>query len=106
MTTKQKTWLKDNIMSIIIAAMFAAFFAQYQWDRSASIEIDNQQTSRISDLETISYNLGQSCIQWNEWQREHTREFNSFRELTQSEIMELWKMMPRGSSIKPKNQAK
>ena len=33
MVERSKTWTKDNILSLIIIAMFTAFWVQYQSDR-------------------------------------------------------------------------
>ena len=33
MTPSRKNWIKDNVMGIIIAVMFTAFWVQYESDR-------------------------------------------------------------------------
>jgi hypothetical protein len=38
MTEKTKSWLKDNIMGVVLAAMFMGFFIQYQSDRAENIK--------------------------------------------------------------------
>lgn len=38
MTPVRKNWLKDNVMGIIIAVMFTAFWVQYENDRRNEIE--------------------------------------------------------------------
>lgn len=38
MTTPRKNWLKDNVMGIIIAVMFTAFWVQYESDRRIEIQ--------------------------------------------------------------------
>lgn len=61
--------------------------------------VDAEQSKRIGDLEVISYNLGQNCLQNSEQWSKHDAEYNQFKSLTQQEFMELWKMMPRGAKL-------
>lgn len=37
MVTKSNSWLRDNVMGIIIAVMFTAFWVQYESDRRQEI---------------------------------------------------------------------
>ena len=54
MTERSKSWLRDNVMGIIIAVMFTAFWVQYESNRKAEHEdkkeITKTQTSQCYQL--------------------------------------------------------
>jgi hypothetical protein len=57
MTEKQKSWVKDNIMGLVLTAMFTGFFIQYQDDR-----VDNVNAHEKLMNNSIKFNSRQMTI--------------------------------------------
>ena len=57
MTEKQKSWAKDNILPLVIIAMFSAFWVQYQSDR-----VENKQAHEILKDNSIKFNSRQMTV--------------------------------------------
>jgi len=57
MTEKQKSWVKDNIMGLVLAAMFTGFFIQYQDDR-----VDNVNAHEKLINNSIKFNSRQMTV--------------------------------------------
>ena len=57
MTEKQKSWVKDNIMGLVLAAMFTGFFIQYQDDR-----VDNVNAHEKLMNNSIKFNSRQMTV--------------------------------------------
>ncbi len=56
---------------------------------------DKEQDKKLVDLEIVSFNLGQNCLNWTQWRTDHEKDFQQFKQITQEEFLEIWKMMPR-----------
>lgn len=87
MTTVKKTWLKDNILSMVIIAMIAGYFAYDLADKRKNDDDHIAFNKDISDLKAITYNLVET--------------YNGKREKDQEqdkEILELWKCAKRSGS--------
>lgn len=100
MTEKSKQWVKEygfNALTLALLLIILSMVGYYLTRIDGKLD---KHEDRIGALETISYNLGQSCINYNEWQRQHQQDFSHFRDWTQAEILELWKMSPRGVTPK------
>lgn len=58
MTEKSKSWIRDNVMGIIIAVMFTAFWVQYEsnrkTDKEDKKEITETQTKQCDQLTKLT----------------------------------------------------
>jgi hypothetical protein len=61
MTERTKSWLKDNVMGIVLAAMFTAFWVGYESDRQDNIAFRQEireQSDRLNDRQqTVAMTL-------------------------------------------------
>jgi hypothetical protein len=57
MTERQKSWVKDNVMGLILTTMFAGFFIQYQSDRAENIK-----SHEILMCNSIKFNSRQMTV--------------------------------------------
>ena len=57
MTEKQKNWVKENVMAIILTAMFTGFFLQYQNDRA-----ENKEAHKALMDNAIKFNSRQMTV--------------------------------------------
>ena len=84
MTQRQRSWLKDNFIGLILLAMVAGYFT-YDLQEKADNRTDHQQYQQdITDLKAITYNLVQTYNGKVEKDNEQDRE-----------ILELWKCNKR-----------
>ena len=91
MTTAKKTWLKDNILSMVIIAMIAGYFAYDLVDKEKNDRDHEIYSKDISDLKAITFNLVETYNGKREKDAEQDRE-----------ILELWKTTRRGASTSNK----
>lgn len=99
MIEKTKNYFKDNFLEIMIAALVAAFFAQYQLDRGRFQGADERHDKSIEDLKVITYNLAEAWTDNKQWRNAIDQKLTKHDE----EFMEIWKMMPRGARTKTLN---
>lgn len=93
MTTENKTWLKDNFLSLIIIAMITAYFVVDLYDKQKN-DAEHITFSRdISDLKAITYNLVET------YNGKKNKDDQQDRE-----ILDLWKTTKRGSPQELKNE--
>lgn len=61
MTPQRKNWIKENLMGIIIACMFTAFWVQYENDRQSEKEdrktITREQEKQSSQIQKLTMTL-------------------------------------------------
>ena len=63
MTEKTKSWVKENVMGIIIACMFSAFWVQYETDKREDRDWRKDETLRIDKLNDRQQILSQAVFQ-------------------------------------------
>jgi hypothetical protein len=93
-----KQWLKDNGWNALNLALLGliATGVGYLITRTDNKLDDHEK--RLNSLGVVSYNLGQNCLNTVEWQKETDRTLKDH----EKEFMEIWKVMPRGGTIKTK----
>ncbi len=61
MTERTKSWIKENIMGLILAAMFTAFWVSYEADRQEAIEWRKKESELINKLNDRQQIISQVC---------------------------------------------
>ena len=95
-TQRQRSWLKDNFIGLILLAMVAAYFTYDIQDKEANRSDHNQYEIDINDLKNITYNLVQTYNAKSERDLKQDIELEKQRD----EIMELWKCTSRSGNPK------
>lgn len=79
MTEKAKSWVRLNIMELIIAAMIGAFFASYQVDRAQQDRFQDEIKGKFDDHESRLVTIENIVILSNpdldEWQKQALLEY-------------------------------
>lgn len=95
-TQRQRSWLKDNFIGLILLAMVAAYFTYDMQDKAANRTDHKQYELDITDLKNITYNLVQTYNGKSQVDHEQNEELKKQRD----EIMELWKCTKRSGTAK------
>ena len=113
MTEKNKGWLKDNVMSIIlsvlllvIGGMQAAFWNSYENEKYNRTVKNDQQDQKIEDLKVITYNLAKAYENNINTDKEWRTEMNEWKKAIDQKLtrhdeqfMEVWKSIRRSDKI-------
>ena len=95
-TQRQRSWLKDNFIGLILLAMVGAYFSYDMIDKQQNRTDHRKYEQDISDLENITYNLVQTYNGKSQIDADQNEELKKQRD----EILELWKCTKRSGTSK------
>lgn len=87
MTNRQRSWLKDNFIGLILLAMVAAYFTYDLKDKTNNRSDHKKYEQDITDLKAITFNL----VQTYNGKAEKDEEQNQ-------QILDLWKCQKRSGN--------
>ena len=94
MTARQRSWLKDNFIGLILLTMVGAYFTYDMQDKEQNRADHRKYESDISDLKAITSNLVETYY----GKSEKDKSQDSAIDWTKEEILELWKCQKRSGN--------